>query len=1561
MANVIHQSWTLTLKTLRIALVRHPLTTTIRAFLLPVIFMTFLAFARNLFIVPATYGIGSPSPVLSLGAALGSASGERHTLALVHNGFLSGEIESVIDSVASTVRAEGKTVRILSKEDELLETCRSTLRGVSTCFAAAVFFSSPSEGEGQIWNYTLRADGALGRGIKVDKQNNDAQIYAIPLQRAIDSSIASQKNQSAGSALLDATQYPYTDKTQEQRRDNIRIRYMGGIIDILAVAFFIAVVGVIYQLVGFMASERETGMSQLIEAMMPNGRRWEPQLARFLAYHLAFDIIYAPGWIVMSIVLARGVFAKTNVALLLFYHILTGFSLSSFSIFGAAFFKRAQLSGISLTIISLLLAIVAQIVGKSSTAAVAILGLLFPPMNYVFFIIYVARWERQNIGTDLSKAAPENPWHVPGALFWVYSIIHVVAFPIIGALIEQSLYGTASAGRELLRERDGTSIPVELTNFTKTWNPSWIYGRLPFLRSKAPVTAVRDLTLKALKGQIFCLLGANGSGKSTTLDAICGLSKVTAGTITVDGRGGLGLCPQKNVLWDDLTVAEHVTIFNQLKSRGINEDVCRMLQACGLEAKEKDKAKTLSGGQKRKLQLAMTFIGGSRVCCIDEVSSGLDPLSRRKIWDILLRERDTRTLLLTTHFLDEAELLADHIAILSKGELGAHGSAVELKHRFAKGYKVEVPLSDCSASEEIPGTKTRIENHNLVFEAPDSGTVTHLLKHLESENILDYNVVGPTIEDVFLTVVSSETIERRQQEDAEEAADSTNSPGNQINDALQLVTGRRINNFRQAFHLFRKRCTILRRNSLPHVAALLIPILAAGLVSLFLKSYKAAGCSPLDQSSSFDNIRSLSFERELNLVVGPQTMFTTGALSLIEKSLPSATKAVATGKPSEQSLFTKSLSFVGTLVDFDSYIRTNFQNVTPGGVFLGDNPTIAYKGNAGIYSAVTMQNLADIVLANTSISTQYKAFDVPLAQDIGKALQLITYFGLAMAAYPAFFALYPTVERIRSVRALQYSNGVRALPLWLAYVSFDFCFVVVISTFTTIIFVSTTSFFYNIGYVFVVMCCYGLTSALLAYVVSLFSASQLAAFAFAAAGQAVMFLLYFIGYLTILTYAPTQKIDSYLSIFHFTVATITPAGNLIRALFIALNVFSLTCRGTSLAAYPGSVTLYGGPILYLIVQAILLFIFLIWWDSGFRPVLRRPKIQDDSETGSSDKATAENHGLKVDNLSKRFKSEVAVDGLTFDVKRGEVFALLGPNGAGKSTTISLIRGDLKPAKHGGDVFVENVSVTRQRAIARSHLGVCPQFDAVDQMTVSEQLRFYAQIRGVADVDHNTRAVIRAVGLDTYADRMAAKLSGGNKRKLSLGVALMGNPTVLLLDEPSSGMDASAKRVMWKTLAAIAPGRSLVLTTHSMEEADALASRAGIMAQRLLAIGTPEALRKEYGDGFHIHIVAKTAPHTSEEEMDVIKKWVQKHLPEARIEDKTYHGQLKFSLLPSSSARGEKRAALNNTATRSGVADLFEKLELSKEDLGIGHYAIAQTSLEQVFVSIVGKHQVGGEE
>lgn len=521
---------------------------------------------------------------------------------------------------------------------------------------------------------------------------------------------------------------------------------------------------------------------------------------------------------------------------------------------------------------------------------------------------------------------------------------------------------------------------------------------------------------------------------------------------------------------------------------------------------------------------------------------------------------------------------------------------------------------------------------------------------------------------------------------------------------------------------------------------------------------------------------------------------------------------------------------------------------------------------------------------------------------------------------------------------------------------------------------------------FVIFFLYGLSSTLFCYLISIVVTSQLATFAFAAGAQAATFLLYFVGYMCILTYSPAYRIDSDLEIFHFTFATVTPSGNLLRTMLLSLNSFSLLCDGDEIANYPGAIDVYGGPILYLSMQSIVLFVALVWWDSGYRPpILNRSKsrqrhTEESSETtiqavaAETARAEQSNDSLRVLHLHKEFGQNHAVNDITFGIPQGQVFALLGPNGAGKSTTISLIRGDEHPTTSingGGDVLIEDVSIISKRAAARGHLGVCPQFDAMDSMTVTEHLYFYARARGVQDPDSSVKAILTATGLVHFKTRLASKLSGGNKRKLSLGIALMGNPSVLLLDEPSSGMDAAAKRVMWRTLLGVAaPGRALLITTHSMEEADKLATRVGIMKRKMLALGTVAELGDQYGDAFVVQLVLRSAPVTTREEMDAVKQWIMDRIPDVQMDKwgskDGGHGQLRFKVLKaasssSSSARLSQQyenddEKYRDTKDIGGIPGLIQLLENSRDEIGLEYYSVSPTTLDEVFLRVVGEDE-----
>jgi ATP-binding cassette, subfamily A (ABC1), member 3 len=198
-----------------------------------------------------------------------------------------------------------------------------------------------------------------------------------------------------------------------------------------------------------------------------------------------------------------------------------------------------------------------------------------------------------------------------------------------------------------------------------------------------------------------------------------------------------------------------------------------------------------------------------------------------------------------------------------------------------------------------------------------------------------------------------------------------------------------------------------------------------------------------------------------------------------------------------------------------------------------------------------------------------------------------------------------------------------------------------------------------------------------------------------------------------------------------------------------------------------------------------------------------------SDTGNTDKVI-------LRELTKFYNGTfLAVDRLSLGIPEGECFGLLGVNGAGKTTTFKMLTND--ESISAGEARLDGINVQKNGQEARERVGYCPQFDAlIDQMTVTETLWMYARLRGVfeADIKALVEKTIEQLTLAKHAMKQAKNLSGGNKRKLSTGIALIGNPSIVFLDEPTTGMDPVARRLLWNTLSAIrSSGRTLILTSH----------------------------------------------------------------------------------------------------------------------------------------------------
>eukprot|EP01029_Cantina_marsupialis_P023811 TRINITY_DN5_c0_g1_i5.p1 TRINITY_DN5_c0_g1~~TRINITY_DN5_c0_g1_i5.p1 ORF type:complete len:1896 (-),score=693.32 TRINITY_DN5_c0_g1_i5:186-5873(-) len=306
--------------------------------------------------------------------------------------------------------------------------------------------------------------------------------------------------------------------------------------------------------------------------------------------------------------------------------------------------------------------------------------------------------------------------------------------------------------------------------------------------------------------------------------------------------------------------------------------------------------------------------------------------------------------------------------------------------------------------------------------------------------------------------------------------------------------------------------------------------------------------------------------------------------------------------------------------------------------------------------------------------------------------------------------------------------------------------------------------------------------------------------------------------------------------------------------------------------------------------------------------------------------------IVVRHMKKHFGKKQAVKDVSFVGDQGQCFGLLGPNGAGKTTTLSMMSGTLKIG--GGETFIKGFDVETQLEKVYTILGMSPQFDRLyEEMSVEEHLKVYSKIRGVNS--KGVRLVVRgaaeSVELDGDQFRMiSSKLSGGMKRRLSIGMTLLGQPPIIFLDEPTTGLDPETRQKVWEIINNAKPGRSIILTTHSMEEADALSNRIAIMANgSLRCIGSQQLLKNRFGDGYQLKIMLDEHSTTSKT-IEFIRSF-------ASAAKCVYSfGLARTFVIPRQSIT---------------MSSIFESMTHGSKNAGIKEWAIQQTSLEEVFVKI----------
>ena len=329
-----------------------------------------------------------------------------------------------------------------------------------------------------------------------------------------------------------------------------------------------------------------------------------------------------------------------------------------------------------------------------------------------------------------------------------------------------------------------------------------------------------------------------------------------------------------------------------------------------------------------------------------------------------------------------------------------------------------------------------------------------------------------------------------------------------------------------------------------------------------------------------------------------------------------------------------------------------------------------------------------------------------------------------------------------------------------------------------------------------------------------------------------------------------------------------------------------------------------------------------------------------SETNKELKS--QNLYLDIKNVTRKYDDLVAVNNFSGELFKNEIFCLLGHNGAGKTTLIKMISGTEDPDH--GDIFLNNISVITNKKYLYHNIGLCQQDDIFfDYLTISEHLKYMMEIKGVKGDKAQIEDLINRIDLKEKKNEICKNLSGGEKRKLCISLALVGNSQLVLLDEPTSGMDVMAKRALWDFLKEFKKDKIIILTTHSLDEAEYLGDRIGIMSNgNFICSGTSSYLKSKYPCGFNLNLLMNSKIFDNNSKQKLYNELIK------------YEPNLEIKI----SSKG--LFSLNIQSNNKNIKEIFNLLETNKEEYGIEDYTVSSTSLEDVFLKLNHKITINDE-
>ncbi|UJR08477.1 hypothetical protein I4U23_012744 [Adineta vaga] len=1128
--------------------------------------------------------------------------------------------------------------------------------------------------------------------------------------------------------------------------------------------------------------------------------------------------------------------------------------------------------------------------------------------------------------------------------------------------------------------------------------------------------AVNDVSFDLYENQITSLLGPNGSGKTTIFNCLIGIYKQTSGTITIESEEGMncdtrtnmdilrrsmGYCPQHDILFDLLTIKEQLEFYAVARGFGKNKQQIaqEMLRLVNLEGSQFLYCNSLSGGMKRRLSLACAFVGDTKIVLLDEPSSGLDPSNRRLLWDWLRTMKEGKTLLLTTHFMEESDALSDRIMIIANGNIKADGTSARLKEQYGSGYKLVInKQSNCPTADlkkelrtYLPKLKveTDVTSGDVVFrtnQQPNEQFV-QALRHLEvmkEENrIKNYGVQNSTMDDVFLKITREEKVRNAGESASSLDVDTIGRQCETVFNEQYFHTGIAYY-FSQYNGLFWKTLLVRYRRWALTLIILLLPILYNLLSHLISRSRNEMGIFRMNMNS-----------------LNPQTIF-----YHTDESIEDYFRASTSGAKLEQG------SENITEMNENIWQKRMDRPYTYTDVYLGFNIP---KPNGNKYKIQSLSS--NLISSHEIVSVASNTFYKYLLNDTSASIQsTLVYkktenfseqrsvgelFNFITTVASCFLKLIPTSllfdvflfyilffyttvflisERKDSFLSLLNISGLHPASYWLFSYICDilisivwFCYLLAIYCIFHLIFdglpnknsqLDQLNLFEFLSswdlrvYFYPLAILIAIPTLPFAYLLTKLFRSDILG------GITICFILIILHFVSIIVPIVMMivKSTSIRSLLYWLFNTLFPSINAQVIVADILAKQSKFCTGPVLLLTSdesfftsiGNDTMIWNYVI-LVIHTVLLLAILIIIDSGllqfsfsclYKSTFDENTLDGDvlaerhrilgSQTHTLEDEEEVDH-LTVNDLVKYYpmRKVLAVNHLTFGARRGEAFGLLGYNGAGKTTTFRVVVGDLTATQ--GTAYINGQNV-RRRIRSTRHLGYCPQQDcSMDFLTVRDSLYLLARIRGVQSVRLQT--IVETMSslflLDPFLNNYIHQLSGGTKRRLHAAIALIGPPLVSILDEPTTGVDPDARQQMQEIFLNAVKAKLTIILTSHSMD------ECERVCNRLgiMVSGQLACL------GTIQHLKSKFGQGYTIE-IKVRSNFGDPNV--APIEN------IQRFLLSQRKLKVEVKETTHSTGIfqigESTPAELFQLLEENKQQLNVETYTISQTTLEQIFLS-----------